>query len=166
MKYLFSLLFLLPVLCSNGKDLCRKIIRTTDNTTGALTLKSPDLVNITVIKQFRQSDTFFALLLHFSDINPHFESSGARIVFEDGSELMDESVRVKCVQEQSLLVGGRMSGAASSGKYILQGFFRITDQHAASFMFKKIKRVELHTAFRLISTREAENVIGYVSCLR
>jgi len=60
-----------------------------------------------------------------------------------------------------------MSAASTSaGKYILQGFFRISDEHAALFMLKKIKRVDLHTAFRLIPAREAEKVMGYVRCLK
>jgi len=81
MKRVLLFWLLLSAMPGYAKDLCKKIARVTDNTTGAVTLKSPDLMNITVIKQFRATDTFFALLLHFGDTDLNFESVGANIVF-------------------------------------------------------------------------------------
>ncbi len=148
------------------KDPCSQIRTTADNVTGARTLKSPDLKNITVIKQFR-TDTFFALLLHFTTENPHFDSWGARIVFEDGTVIDDETVAVKCVQESSALTAGAYAGGAvNSGKYMVQGFFRITDATAVHFMLSKIASVSLHNATKLIPPKEATKVMEYVQCMK
>ncbi len=148
------------------KDPCSQIRTTADNVTGARTLKSPDLKNITVIKQFR-IDTFFALLLHFTTENPHFDSWGARIVFEDGTVIDDETVAVKCVQESSALTAGAYAGGAvTSGKYMVQGFFRITDATAVHFMLSKIASVSLHNATKLIPPKEATKVMEYVQCMK
>jgi hypothetical protein len=166
-KYLFLLFFMLAAPGSYGrKDPCKRITMVTDNKTGALTQKSPDLKDITVIKQFR-TDTFFALLLHFTDSREHFEKYGASIEFEDGTVITDEDVRVVCKQETSMLMSGSMSpGGGASGRYMLQGFFRITDEHAAKFMLQRIKAITLHNAIRPIPRGEADRVMDLVRCMK
>lgn len=162
---IIALLILLLPLSVPAKDYCKQIKETHDAKTGALTLRSPDLTNLTVLKQFR-SDTFFALLIHFPDEHEHFKGGGGIITFDDGTTLTDESVTVRCVQEQSQVMGGQMSTGSVSGKYLLQGFFRITEENAAHFMLKKITSVQLHTAVRRVPAKEAEKVQKWVACLK
>jgi len=165
MRIIALLLILLLPPGVQAKDYCKQIKETHDSKTGALTLRSPDMTNITVLKQFR-TDTFFALLIHFTDEHEHFKGGGGVITFEDGTSITDESVTVHCVQEQSQLVGGQMSTGSMSGRYLLQGFFRITEENAAHFMLKKIKSVQLHTAVKIVPGKEAEKVQKYVACLK
>lgn len=164
MRTIALLLLMLPI-CVLAKDPCKQIKESRDAKTGALTLRSPDLANITVLKQFR-ADTFFALLIHFPDEHEHFKGGGGIITFEDGTTLTDESVTVRCVQEQSQVMGGQMSTGSVSGKYLLQGFFRITEENAAHFMLKKITSVQLHTAVRRVPAKEAEKVQKWIACLK
>ena len=164
MRTIALLLTLLP-LGLLGKDYCKQIKETRDAKTGALTLRSPDMTNITVLKQFR-TDTFFALLLHFTDEHEHFKGGGGVITFEDGTSITDESVTVHCVQEQSQIMSGQMSTGIMSGRYLLQGFFRITEENAAHFMLKKIASVQLHTAVKVVPGMEAEKVRRWVACLK
>ena len=162
---IIALLLLLVPLRLPAKDYCKQIKEVRDAKTGALTLRSPDMTNITVIKQFR-TDTFFALLLHFTDEHEHFKGGGGVITFEDGTSITDESVTVRCVQEQTQLVGGQMSTGSMSGRYLLQGFFRITAENAGHFMLKKIKSVQLHTAVKVVPGKEAEKVTKWVACMK
>lgn len=155
---------LLP-LCLLAKDPCKQIKETRDAKTGTLTLRSPDMKNITVLKQYR-TDTFFALLLHFADEHEHFRGTGGVVTFDDGTTITDEAMEVRCVQEQSLVMGGQMSMGSASGRYMLQGFFRITEANAAHFMLKKIKSVQLHTAVRVVPGAEAERVRKWVTCMK
>lgn len=164
MKVIALLILFMP-LSVLAKDPCKQIKETRDAKTGALTLRSPDMTNITVLKQFR-TDTFFALLIHFPDEHEHFKGGGGVITFDDGTSIADESMTVHCVQEQSQLVGGQMSTGSMSGRYLLQGFFRITEENAAHFMLKKITGVQLHTAVRRVPVKEAERVQKWVACLK
>ena len=159
---LLLLPFVFPAICFGQKDYCKKIKKSTEK--GFTTYKSPQLKNTTLIRQ--QKDTpVFSLHIHLKDGIQHFETRGAEIVFEDGTILKDEKVRVHCMQELTSINGTASPSSTSSGEYLLQGFFSITDENLPMFTTKKIKRVQLHTAISLVSERDARAIMNYVICM-
>lgn len=165
MKTIFILLFFVPIWCFGQKDYCKHIFRSVDEK--GTTLKSPDLKYLSVLKQTKIT-TFFALHLHFSDLNQHFEATGAAIEFEDGSIIKDENTTVNCQQEKGELKSGYGSGSsfAHSGEYVIQGFFTINDDNIEKLVSKKIIRIQLDKASKKISDKDAVKVMNYIKCLQ
>ena len=166
MRYLLLILLLLPLLCQAQKDPCRKISRKIERKKGITTYRSPDTKYASVIKQVK-TDTFFAILFHISDEREHFDTYGAAIEFEDGTEIVDESVAVKCAQEKAVIAGSAASASSSSngGKYILQGFFRISSEYAGQFTSSRIVKVRLHNAMQAIPKDDGYKMKKYIQCM-
>jgi hypothetical protein len=148
------------------KDPCRKISRKVDRSKGTITYKSPETKYAWALKQIKE-DTFFALLIHFTDNIEHFEQRGAEVEFDDGTTIVDEMVAVRCDQEKAIVAGSYASASSSvnGGNYVLQAFFRITPETAPVFAAKRIKRVRLHNRFKDIPPNDGYKLKKYITCL-
>ena len=166
LKSLLLFAFIMPVICFGKKDYCKRIKRSVDKNKGSITWYSPDLKYLSVIRQFN-ANAIFALHLHFKTTDQHFETSGALIQFEDGTIIKDESVKVDCKQEMSVILGGGSnSSTAQSGEYLLQGFFLITGENIEKFESQKIIKIQLHDATQKIGGKDAVKIMNYVKCMR
>ena len=162
----FASLLLMSFNALAEKDPCRKISRKVDKAKGTITYKSPETKYAWAIKQIKE-DTFFALLIHFTDNIEHFDQHGAEIEFEDGTAIVDDAVAIRCDQEKAIVAGSYASASSSvnGGNYILQAFFRITPETAPVFVAKRIKRVRLHNRFKDIPPNDGYKLKKYVACL-
>ena len=165
MKKRLLLLVLLPVVCFGKNDICRKISKnyTREKGVRVASFQSPALLHITAIKQIK-GDTVFALNLHLNDYNQHFEGMGAAVEFEDGTVLTDDDVKVHC-QQEAAVIDGSSSGMSRSGRYMMQGFFYISDDNRHTFTTRKIVRVRLHDTWKNIPQKEASRIISYLKCM-
>ncbi|GAA4469006.1 hypothetical protein GCM10023093_27810 [Nemorincola caseinilytica] len=154
------------MLCCAEKDPCRKITRKVERKKKTTTYKSPETKYAFVIRQIK-TDTFFAVLFHFSDEREHFETRGAAITFEDGTEIVDENVEVRCTPERSVFIGSTASASSSSngGRYVLQAFFRISDHYIGHFATSRIVKVRLHNALQAIPKDDGYQLKTYVNCM-
>jgi hypothetical protein len=163
MNILYTLVFL-PVVCFGQKDYCKKISKTIDKEKGTITYKSPSLVSISVIKQYKL-DTVFVLRLNLYDQSQHFNGMGASVEFDDGTIINEELVRVDCKQEMSVIASGFNSSSANSGEYLLQGFFHINPENIKQLTTHKIVRIRLDRASQTIPERDAMKIMNYILCL-
>lgn len=156
---------LLPALCMAQKDRCNDISRNANPDAGTVTWQSPYLKHLSVLRQTAEP-AFFALHVRLSVDYPDFDATGLTISFDDGTSLYNEAVKIDCKEEAALVTAGSDAHAfAGSGKYVLQAFFYITPENAASFTSKKIVKVQLHDHSQKIPAKEAEKIIAYVQCL-
>lgn len=156
-----------PAMAWAQRGPCKKITRKTDMLTGTTTLRSPDLKTLTIVKQVKDSVNYFSVLIHFADEYPHFDKQGASVTFRDGTTITDESAKVMCTQELSMVASGSMSaGMNNGGRYMLQSTMRIADEYAGKFMLEPITRVGLHNVLRPVSPKEAEKAMNYIRCLK
>ncbi len=165
MKKLLLLLVALPTFCFAQKDHCKDISNTT-STKGFVTYKSPDLKYTAVLKQF-SDPVFFALHIHIFCDREHVDATGATIVFEDGTSLRDDSIKVMSAQQSSDFYAGNVGspGMAHTGIYLLQAFFPLSKENISAFSTKMIKQVVLSDQPQNISSKEAAKIMEYVNCM-
>jgi hypothetical protein len=162
-KYLVLALFI-PVFSFAQTD-CDNIKKSIEAV--AVTFKSPNTKWATVIKQFKVN-TFFALHFHFNDEHSQYETMGASVEFEDGTILKNESVKVDCKQEITMVANSRDANgtSAQSGKYLLQGFFPIDESNIEKFSSRKITRIQLGDVSKKIRKKDAESLTNYIQCMK
>ncbi len=167
MRYLLFILVLSSFTAYAQKDPCRKVKRTVERSKGMTTYKSPEFKYATVIKQIK-TDTFFAILFHFIDNYEHYDRYGATVEFTDGSKITDDNMAIKCTQDIAVFVSGASSVSSSSngGRYVLQGFFRITNENIEMLCKKRIASITFHTARQAISQKDGLEIMKYVRCIK
>ena len=166
MKKLLLLLLLLPVVCIAKRDPCRQIKRVSNTEKKTRGYESPAMAHIMVVKQTKPTE-YFGLNFNLSDDYEHFNRTGTEVEFEDGTVLKNETAIIACTQEPSTVAEGAFStGGSHSGKYILRGFFRITDENVAKFTSSKIVSIHIADVSTKITTKDAKNIMIYVGCMK
>jgi len=165
LKKILLLLVVLPAFCFAQKDYCKDISNTI-STKGFVTYKSPDLKYTAVLKQL-SDPIFFALQIHLLSDREHADPSGATVIFEDGTVLKDDSIKVVSAQESSDFYAGNVGspGMAHTGYYLLQAFFPISKENISVFSAKMIKQVTLSDQQQNVSSKEAAKIMEYIKCM-
>ncbi|MCW3122490.1 MAG: hypothetical protein JWQ38_1982 [Flavipsychrobacter sp.] len=165
MKKLLLVLLLMPVFCFAVKNPCRQIKKTSNPVKKARGYESPMLEHVTVLKQYKPTN-FFVLRFYLKDAGQHFGTTGAVVKFADGTELKDESAVVECKQEPSTVTGGVFSTGSQSGAYVLQGFFKITEENVTKLSTTKIESIYLSDVSARLKDKDAVKLKSFIACMK
>lgn len=162
MKHLIIILCLVPQLCFGQKDHCKEVEKLQKDD-GSIVYKSPKLKDFTLVKEL--SPASFFLLIHLYLDYAEEVGYGVEILLDDGTVLQDEKKPIVYQAMETQVNSTIMTSGAFGNGYVWQSLFRIDDNVAELLSEKRIVKVRLHSVTKKISTKEADKLKEFVSCM-